>query len=226
MSVVSSAEALFADDRAETAPTDAVRDSTQQMATFVRPTTDGGITGFGCSDTLGNGETWVLALLRDHLHPQLRGKNSLWIKALWHLIYHSTCAIATGAITSLAVASINTAPRDLRLKRNGKFLLDSAGSRGVKVPLDFSRVGGITPWLTVAHLAEACEVSVYTHCRTELDVSLACAVPNGHFVGRMPPLRTITKIQKKIRNDTAMASRTFGLGIYGDLEAIDRVRVA
>ena len=134
--------------------------------------------------------------------------------------------LATGAITSLAVASINPAPWDLRLKRNGKPLSVSAGSCGVKVPLDFSRVGGITPWLTVAHLAEACDVSAHTHCRMELHVSLACAVPDGHFIGRMPQLRAITERQRKRRNDMAMAPRTFGLGIDGDLEAVDRVRVA
>ena len=165
MSVVISAEALLADVRVETAPTNAVKASTKPEAIFFRPTTDGGITGLGCSDIVGNGDTWVLALLRDHLHPQLRGKDSHRIEAPWHLTYYSTCAIATGATTSLAVASINTAPWDLRLKRNGKPLSVSAESCGVKVPLDFSRVGGITPWFTVAHLAGACDVSVHTHCR-------------------------------------------------------------
>lgn len=222
MSVVTSAAALFADVRVETAPTDAVPASTKQEAIFVRPTTGGRIMGFGCSDTLGNGETWVLAPLHDHLHPQLRGNDSHRVEALWH----STCATATGAITSLAVASINTAPWDLRLKRNGKPLSVSAGSRGVKAPLDSSRGGGITPWLTVTHLAGACDISIHTHCRMEFHVSLACAVPNGHFVERTPQLRAITKIRRKIRDGMAMAPRTFGLGIDGDLEAIDRVRVA
>jgi L-alanine-DL-glutamate epimerase-like enolase superfamily enzyme len=94
------------------------------------------------------------------------------------------------------------------------------------IQVDVARIGGITPWLKVAHLAEAYNVSVCPHFLMELHVSLACAVPNGHFVEHIPQLRAITHTQMEIRDGMAMAPETFGLGIDWDLEAIDRMRVA
>jgi L-alanine-DL-glutamate epimerase-like enolase superfamily enzyme len=362
MSVVTSAEAFLVDVPVETVRTDAVQAFTKQETIFVQLTTDDGLTGLGYSYTIGKGGTSVLALLRDHLLPQLHGKDSRRIEALWHSIYYSTRATATGAITSLAVASIDTALWDLRGKRNSEPLSVSAGGYGTKVPLydteggwlhlsvdelvrgarasrdsglggvkvkvgsahigddverlravreaigpdlklmvdanqsltlaeakrraaafepmdlywfeepmpaddvsahrelvastsipiavgesmysvsqfkeymhrgaasviqvDVARIGGITPWLKVAHLAEAYNVSVCPHFLMELHVSLACAVPNGHFVEHIPQLRAITHTQMEIRDGMAMAPETFGLGIDWDLEAIDRMRVA
>lgn len=43
---------------------------------------------------------------------------------------------------------------------------------------DVARAGGITPWLKVAHLAEAFTVEVCPHFPRELHVSLAAAVPS------------------------------------------------
>ncbi len=47
------------------------------------------------------------------------------------------------------------------------------------VQVDVARIGGITPWLKVAHVAEAFNVPVCPHFLMELHVSLGCAVPNG-----------------------------------------------
>ena len=44
---------------------------------------------------------------------------------------------------------------------------------------DVARIGGITPWLKAAHLAEAFNVQVAPHFLMELHVSLAAAVPNA-----------------------------------------------
>jgi len=46
------------------------------------------------------------------------------------------------------------------------------------IQVDVARVGGITPWLKVAHMAEAYNVSVCPHFLMELHVSLVCAVTN------------------------------------------------
>src|SRR6185437_7618601 len=50
------------------------------------------------------------------------------------------------------------------------------------VQVDVARVGGITPWLKVAHLAEAFNVQVCPHFLMELHVSLTAAIPNGRYV--------------------------------------------
>jgi L-alanine-DL-glutamate epimerase-like enolase superfamily enzyme len=47
------------------------------------------------------------------------------------------------------------------------------------VQVDVARIGGITPWLKVAHMAEAFNVPVCPHFLMELHVALCCAVPNS-----------------------------------------------
>ncbi|WP_442874400.1 enolase C-terminal domain-like protein [Amycolatopsis sp. NBC_00438] len=54
---------------------------------------------------------------------------------------------------------------------------------------DVARAGGITPWLKVAHLAEAFNVEACPHFLMEPHVSLAAAVPNGRYVEHIPQLR-------------------------------------
>lgn len=94
------------------------------------------------------------------------------------------------------------------------------------VQVDVARIGGITPWLKVAHLAEAFNVSVCPHFLMELHVSLAAAVPNGHYVEHIPQLRAITTSGLTIEDGHAVAPDVPGIGIAWDREAIDARRVA
>jgi len=91
--------------------------------------------------------------------------------------------------------------------------------------VDAARIDGITPWLKVAHLAEACNVGVCPHFLMELHVSLAAAVPNGGFVEHIPQLRGITSTEMLVQEGFAHAPMTPGLGIDWDESAIDRLRV-
>lgn len=94
------------------------------------------------------------------------------------------------------------------------------------VQVDCARIGGITPWLKVAHLAEAFNVSVCPHFLMELHVSLAGAVPNGAWVEYIPQLDAITTSRLQVRDGHALAPPAPGLGIEWDEEAIDRLAVA
>jgi L-alanine-DL-glutamate epimerase-like enolase superfamily enzyme len=94
------------------------------------------------------------------------------------------------------------------------------------VQVDVARVGGITPWLKVAHLAESFNVKVAPHFLMELHVSLACAVPNAHYVEHIPQLRAITSTEIVISGGRALAPSAPGLGIDWDLDSIDALRVA
>jgi L-alanine-DL-glutamate epimerase-like enolase superfamily enzyme len=94
------------------------------------------------------------------------------------------------------------------------------------VQVDVARIGGITPWLKVAHLAEAFNVKVAPHFLMELHVSLACAVPNALYVEHIPQLRAITSSEIVIADERAHAPSTPGLGIDWDLDALDALRVA
>jgi L-alanine-DL-glutamate epimerase-like enolase superfamily enzyme len=92
------------------------------------------------------------------------------------------------------------------------------------VQADVARIGGITPWLKVAHLAEAFNVAVCPHFLMELHVGLCCAVPNSRWVEYIPQLDTITGSQLAIRDGRAYASSEPGLGIDWDWDAIERLR--
>ena len=88
------------------------------------------------------------------------------------------------------------------------------------VQVDAARIGGVTPWLKVAHLAEAFGVPVCPHFLMELHVSLACAVPNGRWVEFIPQLDDLTTEGMRIEAGRALPSPEPGLGIAWDREAV------
>jgi L-alanine-DL-glutamate epimerase-like enolase superfamily enzyme len=90
---------------------------------------------------------------------------------------------------------------------------------------DVARIGGITPWLKVAHLAEAHNLDVCPHFLMELHVSLVAAVPNGRYVEHIPQLRAITTEEVEIAHGHAIAPDRPGIGIAWDTDAIDDRRV-
>jgi L-alanine-DL-glutamate epimerase-like enolase superfamily enzyme len=362
VSTIVSAEAYLVDLEVEAVRTDAVQAFIKQETVFVEIRTDDGLVGTGYSYTIGTGGLAVLSMLREHLVQRLVGKDARDIEALWFDLVASTRSTTTGAITSLALAAVDTALWDLRCLRAGDPLwkvaggfkqrvplydteggwlhLDvddlvrgaikskAAGWHGVKVkvgkpriqddverltavreaighgmdlmvdanqsmtsaearrrahafePLDLfwleeplpaddisghvalarsttipiavgesmysiaqfkeylhsgaasiiqvdvARVGGITPWLKVAHLAEAYNVSVCPHFLMELHVSLAAAIPNGRYVEYIPQLRAVTTAGLSIDDGFAVAPSAPGLGIAWDRDAIDARRIA
>jgi L-alanine-DL-glutamate epimerase-like enolase superfamily enzyme len=101
----------------------------------------------------------------------------------------------------------------------------AVGAAGILQP-DVARVGGITPWLKVAHLAETFNVKVAPHFLMELHVSLAAAVPNALYVEHIPQLRSITRGELEITNGEAVAPETPGIGIDWDDQAIAELKVS
>ncbi len=101
----------------------------------------------------------------------------------------------------------------------------AAGAAGI-IQVDAARVGGITPWLKVAHLAESFNVHVAPHFLLELHISLAAAVPNSLYVEYIPQLRAVTTQEVQMEEGYALAPHQPGLGIAWDREAIERLKVA
>lgn len=93
------------------------------------------------------------------------------------------------------------------------------------IQVDVGRIGGITPWLKVAHMAEAFNVAVCPHFLMELHVSLCAAVPNARWVEYIPQLDALTTERMSIDRGRARPSDAPGLGIAWDLAAIDRLAV-
>ena len=88
------------------------------------------------------------------------------------------------------------------------------------IQVDAGRIGGITPWLKVAHMAEAFDLPVCPHFLMELHVSLVCAVPNGRHVEYIPQLDEITTQGLRIEGGRAVAPEAPGIGIEWDEDAI------
>ncbi|WP_219467403.1 mandelate racemase/muconate lactonizing enzyme family protein [Nonomuraea rhizosphaerae] len=361
MSEIVSATAYLVDIPVETVRTDAVQAFLKQETIFVEIVTGDGLRGTGYSYTIGTGGRAVLAMLRDHLLPRLIGADARMVEGVWRDLFASTRATTVGAITSLALAAVDTALWDLRCLRAGEPLWQLAGGHRRRVPLydteggwlhlgveelvegavaakraglggvkvkigkprveedaervaavrlavgadldimvdanqsmtyaeakrrahalepygvyffeeplpaddvqghrelarstsipvavgesmysvgqfrdylvrgaasivqaDVARIGGITPWLKVAHLAEAFNVAVCPHFLMELHVSLVAAVPAGTYVEHIPQLRAVTSAEMTVEDGHAVAPDVPGLGIAWDRDAIDDLRV-
>ncbi len=92
--------------------------------------------------------------------------------------------------------------------------------------VDVARIGGITPWLKTAHLAESFNVKVAPHFLMELHVSLAAAVPNALYVEHIPQLSRLTTHGMEIADGHAVAPSEPGIGIAWDFDAIENMRVS
>jgi L-alanine-DL-glutamate epimerase-like enolase superfamily enzyme len=93
------------------------------------------------------------------------------------------------------------------------------------VQVDVARIGGITPWLKTAHLAESFNIAVCPHFLMELHVALVCAIPNGRWVEYIPQLDSVTEAPMTVRDGRAVPSDSPGLGIAWNWDAIQRLRV-
>lgn len=338
--------------------TDAIQSFTSQETPIVRIVADDGAEGVGYTYTIGQGGSSVVALIRDHMGPWLIGRDAAMVEELWKGLFFFTHATSVGAITSLALAAIDTALWDLRCRRAGLPLHVMAGgaqtririysteggwlhidtpaliddalavkgkgfggtkikvgrphvsedaarltavreavgpgfeimtdanqaftvseairrarafepldlawfeeplpaedidghvrlSRSTSLPIaigeslyhpahfreylqrgacsivqvDVARIGGITPWLKTAHLAETFNVMVCPHFLMELHVGLCAAVPNAAWVEYIPQLDDITTSRIGIENGFAMPSQEPGLGIAWDWQVIGK----
>ena len=90
------------------------------------------------------------------------------------------------------------------------------------VQVDVARIGGITPWLKVAHLAETFNMPVCPHFLMELHVALCCAVPNARWVEYIPQLDGLTEPDDDYGTAMPCRATTPGLGIAWDWKAIER----
>ena len=342
--------------------TDAIQSFVRQETPIVRIACDDGSEGTGYTYTIGTGGSSVVALLRDHLAPRLVGRDPDCIEAIARDLFFHTHATAVGAITSLALAAIDTALWDWRCRRHGLPLWKEAGGAQPRVPVysteggwlhltpdelvaqtlqakadgflgakikvgrptvaedvarlaavraavgdgfelmvdanqcftvgealrrarayepfglawfeeplpaedlgghvelarhtsipiavgeslysaahfreylerracsivqvDVARIGGITPWLKVAHLAEAFNVAVCPHFLMELHVSLSAAVPNARWVEYIPQLDDVTASRLVIDAGHALPPAGPGLGIDWDWAALEARAVA
>lgn len=88
------------------------------------------------------------------------------------------------------------------------------------VQVDVARIGGITAWLKVAHLAEAFNIMLCPHFLMELHLPLVCATPNAKWLEYIPQLDSVTGESMRIEGGMAIPSDVPGLGIDWDWKAL------
>ncbi|MGE0717327.1 MAG: mandelate racemase/muconate lactonizing enzyme family protein, partial [Alphaproteobacteria bacterium] len=92
------------------------------------------------------------------------------------------------------------------------------------VMIDLARVGGITPWMKVAAMAEAFNLPVVSHVFPEAHRHLVAAVPNGLTVEYMPRFqRLFANAPEPVAGEFALPEAP-GLGLAFDEAAIARWR--
>ncbi len=98
------------------------------------------------------------------------------------------------------------------------------------VQADVCRVGGVTPWMRIARLADAYHLPMAPHLVEELSVHLTCGAPNGFLVEHLPTLNL---------NNTGVISNPLmpeqgvytpleapGHGVQFDMSALSKLKVA
>ena len=357
MAKIERVELLMVDLSPKVRRTDAIQSFDSQETPIVRLTDSDGWQGVGYSYTIGQGGPAIMSLLKETLAPRLIGQNAQYIERIWRSLLFSTHATSVGAITSLALAAIDTALWDLKCKRAELPLYQCAGGAKERVPMytteggwlhidtqelvddalnaqslgfsgakikigkpqlsedrarlkavreavgdnfeimvdanqsfsraeatrrarvleefniawfeeplpadnimehsrlaastsvpiavgeslysisqfkdylalgaasivqvDVARVGGITPWLKVAHMAEAFGVPVCPHFLMELHVSLVCAVSSAPWLEYIPQLDDVTQSGMQMVEGYAIPGDEPGIGIDWDWSELE-----
>ena len=90
---------------------------------------------------------------------------------------------------------------------------------------DVATLGGVTPWLKVAHLAETCNLPITTHGVHDLQVHLLAAIPNSSYLEAHGfGLDRFIKHRLHIKDGAAIAPDRAGHGVEFDWDALEEHR--
>ena len=145
MAKITSVEALMVDLVPKVKRTDAIQSFISQETPILRITDADGLVGTGYSYTIGTGGPAIMSLLQRTLAPALIGREASKIEQIWHDLLFLTHATSVGAITSLALAAVDTALWDLKCRRANEPLHRMAGGAQSRIPL-YTTEGG---WLHI-----------------------------------------------------------------------------
>ena len=191
---------------------DAIQSFVVQETPMLRVTCDDGSQGAGYSYTIGTGGSSVMALLQDHLAPKLIGRDPDDIEAIWKDLFFHTHATAVGAITALALATVDTALWDLRCRRTNMSLHKAAGGAQKRVAM-YSTEGG---WL---HLSPEQLVTQSLEAKADGFKGVKIKVGRSHVSEDMARLSAVREAVGEAFEIMIDANQCFAVG-----EAIRRAR--
>ena len=143
MATIERVEIRMVDLKPKVKRVDAIQSFVSQETPFVRITDSDGAVGVGYSYTIGTGGPAIAELLARSLAPALLGRDGAQVEKIWRDLLFLTHATSVGAITSLALAAIDTALWDLRCRKAGLPLHVMAGGAKDRIRL-YTTEGG---WL-------------------------------------------------------------------------------
>jgi len=92
------------------------------------------------------------------------------------------------------------------------------------VMIDLMRVGGITQFMKVAHMAEAFNLPVVSHLIPEVQVHTMSAIPNGLTVEYMPWSLQLFVETPAIENGQIVVPNKPGLGLEFNQDVINKFK--
>jgi L-alanine-DL-glutamate epimerase-like enolase superfamily enzyme len=90
--------------------------------------------------------------------------------------------------------------------------------------VDIARVGGVTPWMKVAAMAEAFNLPVVSHILPEIQAHLVAACPNGLTVEYMPWMLRLFEETPRFEKGALVLPDKPGLGLKFDEKAVAAFR--
>jgi L-alanine-DL-glutamate epimerase-like enolase superfamily enzyme len=99
-----------------------------------------------------------------------------------------------------------------------------AGAADVLMP-DLGRVGGVSEFVKVAHMADAVDVPVYSHIYTEQSLTLVAALGNATYLEHMPWFGSLFREKLELRDGMVVVPERPGFGFTFDWDAVERYRL-
>ncbi len=90
---------------------------------------------------------------------------------------------------------------------------------------DLARVGGVSEFVKVAHMADAVDVPVSSHIFTEQSLGVMAALGNGTYLEHMPWFGALFREKLEMRDGEVVVPERPGFGFTFDPEAIERYRL-
>jgi len=134
-----------------------------------------------------------------------------------HYDYRGSAEVAAALDTPIASGETD-------YTRYGFRAMIEARAADVLMP-DLMRVGGVTEFLRVAHLAAAYELPVSSHLFSEQSVSILASLANATWLEHMPWFERLYSEKLEIRDGKAVVPERPGFGFSFDLDAIERLRI-
>ncbi len=90
---------------------------------------------------------------------------------------------------------------------------------------DLGRVGGVSEFVKVAHMADAIDLPVSSHIYTEQSVMLVAALGNATYLEHMPWFSPLFREKLEMREGQVIVPERPGFGFTFDPDAVERYRI-